>query len=224
MNLYPSILTSSLIEFKKQLTWIAQSQVVEVIQIDIIDGYFADNFTLTPSDLIQVDYGELRLDFHLMTQEPIDFVQEMVPLKEHLPVRAIIAQVERMSSQGEFFQEVKKHTWKAGLSLDLYTPVEAIDPESWPELDIVQLMTIKYGFQGQEFNQNALEKITEIRQQLINHDLEIIIDGGVKKEQLNQLLKNKIGGVTVGSGFWKSDDPVGSIIKYSQLIEQAGTD
>lgn len=226
MKLYPSILTSLLTEFKKQLAWIINSQVIDVIQIDVIDGCFADNLTLTPSDLTQVNYGDLQLDFHLMTQEPMDYVRELVSIKDDLPIRAVISQVERMSAQHNYLQELRAQDWKTGLSLDLYTQVEAIDPQSWQDLDMVQLMTIKSGFQSQEFNQNALEKIVEIRRlsQEAKNDLEIIVDGGVKKKQLKLLKKHKIDGIVVGSGLWKSDDPVKAIIEYSRLIEHAHSD
>lgn len=223
MKLYPSILTSSLAEFEQQINHCKDSGVIEVIQIDIIDGYFADNLTISPIDIAQLDFGEIKLDFHLMTEEPLDFVQEIAGLKEYLPVRAIIGQIERMSDQQDFLQEVKLHGWKTGLSLDLYTPVESINPESWQVLDIAQIMTIKAGFQGQDFNSSTLEKTAEIKQ-LSQGDLEIIVDGGVKENQLKELLEDKINGVTVGSGFWKTADPIIAIQEYSQLIDQADSD
>ncbi|MBU0576254.1 hypothetical protein KJ654_01155, partial [Patescibacteria group bacterium] len=171
----------------------------------------------------QIDYGDLQLDLHLMTEEPMDFVREIVALKEYLPVRAVIAQVERMSHQGEFLAEIKKYSWKAGLSLDLYTPVEAIDPESWQDLDIVQLMTIRAGFQSQEFKQNALEKLVEIRQ-LAKSDVEIIVDGGVKIEYIELLAEAEVDGVTVGSGLWRATNPIQAIKEYSQLMDQTNND
>lgn len=217
MNLYPSILTPSTEEYQQQLSFVMDSQVVKVIQVDIVDGIFTDNLTLTPLDLINIDHGDLEIDFHLMTEEPMDYVQELISIKDHLPIRSVIAQIERMSSPQSYLEEVKVQGWKAGFSLDLYTPVSAIDIDCWEDLDIVQLMTIESGFQGQEFNHRAFEKLTEIYQHT-QSEIEIIIDGGVKADLLPFLNEKQVGGATVGSGFWQASDPVAAIQQYSQLM------
>ncbi len=214
MNLYPSLLTSSIDEYQKQLDFIIDSGVIKVIQVDIVDGHFANNLTITPLDLIGIDHGNLKIDFHFMTEEPIDYVRELVEIKDELPIHAVISQVERMGSQSEYIQELKAQGWKTGLSLDLYTPVSAIDKNTWQDLDITQLMTIESGFQGQKFKQNALEKIVEIKKQA-KKDIEIIADGGVKLEQLEILAKHQVSGVAVGSGIWQTDDPIAALHQYS---------
>ena len=99
MKLHPSLLTDSVDQYQQQLELILSSQLIEVAQVDVIDGHFADNITLTPADLVNFDYGQLQLDFHLMTEEPMDYVYELIEHQDLLPVRAVIAQVERMSSQ-----------------------------------------------------------------------------------------------------------------------------
>jgi len=214
MNLYPSLLTSSIDEYQKQLDFIIDSGVIKVIQVDIVDGHFANNLTITPLDLIGIDHGNLKIDFHFMTEEPIDYVRELVEIKDELPIHAVISQVERMGSQSEYIQELKAQGWKTGLSLDLYTPVSAINKNTWQDLDIIQLMTIESGFQGQKFKQNALEKIVEIKKQA-KKDIEIIADGGVKLEQLEILAKHQVSGVAVGSGIWQTDDPIAALHQYS---------
>lgn len=217
MNLYPSILTSSTDEYQQQLSLVLDSGVVGVVQVDIVDGDFAENLTITPLDLVGIDHGGLELDFHLMTEEPMDYVRELVSIKEDLPIRAVISQVERMSFPKNYLEEVKSQGWKVGLSLDLYTHTSAIDKDIWNELDIIQLMTIEAGFQGQQFNQSALKKIAEIKK-LAKKDLEIIIDGGVKINHASILEKNQVNGVTVGSGLWQADDPIVALQQYSQLM------
>ncbi|MBT3249912.1 MAG: hypothetical protein HN846_04645 [Candidatus Pacebacteria bacterium] len=217
MNLYPSLLNLSIEEYQQQLDLVLNSGVIKVIQVDIIDGHFADNLTITPLDLVGIDHDELEIDFHLMTEEPMDYVRELVEIKDGLPIRAIIAQVERMSFQLEYVQELKAQGWKVGLSLDLHTPVSAIDENVWDELDIIQLMTIESGFQGQKFNQHALEKIIEIKK-LAKKDVEIIVDGGVKADLADLLTEYGVGGVAMGSGIWRATEPLDAIHQYSQLM------
>lgn len=219
MKLFPGILTNSIDEFNQQLAIARQHKEIKQVQIDVVDGYFADNLTLTPLDLIQADYGDLQLDFHLMTEEPLDFVNELVAVKNYLPIRAVIAQIERMSFQAEYFQLVKQHDWVPGISLDLYTPLDSIDESSWPELELVQLMTIKAGFQKQEFQKKALAKIEPLRDRA-KQVLEITLDGGIKKAEAELAVEVGADGIVVGSGLWQAPDPVEAINQYLAVINQ----
>ncbi len=218
MTIYPSILTGSLQEAQEQLDLAKSLDGVETVQLDILDGLFADNVTLTPSDFAQLDFGELHCDLHLMTEEPMDFVFEAIEHKKRLPIRSIIGQVERMSYQLDFMETVMKHTWKAGLSLNIFTPIEAVDESSWYDLNVVQLLAIEAGFQGQEFRPVVLEKVENVLRlrQEIRSDFEIIIDGGIGVSELEKLLKFEVEGVAVGSELWQAGDLQ---LAYTQLTE-----
>lgn len=209
LAIYPSILTDEWEVFREQLDFLkSESKLFSLVQVDVIDGQFADNLTLTPLDCLDFDFGSLQIDFHLMTEEPLDYVQEIIDVKDQLPIRSFIAQVERMSSQKDFIEELQKLKLKVGLSLDLHTSLEAIDEGSWTELNIVQIMGVKAGFQGQKFNPQALEKIELVRQKLdsLGSRAEIILDGGVKLDNLAEIKKTNLNSVVIGSALWQLDD------------------
>lgn len=212
MNIYPSILTDSLTEAQSQLDRLLELPQGQfgsgVVQFDIIDGYFVDNVTLTPIDLVDLNMEGLSSDLHLMVEEPMDFVYEAIELRESLPIRSIIAQLERMSSQQDFVKEVKANGWQVGLSLDLHTPVTEIEDQLWSELDMVQIMTIEAGFQGQEFEKIGWEKIEEARDKRSSLGLsfELIVDGGVEQSHLSKLARLGVDGVAVGSALWQASD------------------
>lgn len=217
MNLYPAILTGSNKEAQQQVMWIASYSKIRTVQVDIIDGQFVENVTITPSDLPMIDFGELSIDLHLMAEEPLDFVYEALEHKDVLSIRSIIAQVERMSSQVDYVETVQKNGWQVGFSLDAFTPFDAIDEASWDAVDIVQLMGIEAGFQGQEFRPATLENIKNlvaIREQL-GRNFEIIIDGGVKPDVVQKIEAAGADSVVVGSGLWKSDDLTQAVTTYS---------
>lgn len=209
MKLYPAILTDSVEEVEQQLQLVKSLRSVEAVQIDIIDGVFADNLTVTPIDLINLDFGELKLDFHLMVEEPLDYLNEIVQYQKFLPIRAVLGQIERMSSQDEFIELTKKSGFLAGLSIDLFTPITEIKESLISKLDVVQLMSIEAGFQGQKFDERVIKKIIELNKirNTKNNKLEIILDGGIKEAHLEQLKKLKADGVAVGSWLWKNDKP-----------------
>ena len=209
MRFYPALLSDSIEVIDQQLQ-IAQSiPQVQTVQVDILDGLFADNLTVFPSELTDLNFGNLKLDLHLMVEEPIDFVHETLSYASSLPIRAYIAQVEKMSFQDQFVEEVKKTKSLAGLSLDIFSPLEAIDEKVLPHLDCIQLMAIEAGFQGQQLSELVYQKIKDLKKilQTNNLKIEIIVDGGVKLNNLLELKKAGVDSVAVGSMLWSASNP-----------------
>lgn len=219
-QVYPAILSDSMDVVAEQLE-IAQELPIETVHLDVIDGYFTDNLTITPDDLTETDFGDKLVDFHFMVNEPVDFILESVVFKENLPIRAMIAQVERMGSQDEYLAEVKRHGWKAGLALDLYTPLDAIDEASWSELDVILLMGVKAGFQQQTFVPAVLEKVSEARALLKerNLDIEIILDGGVTLDTAKEMIVSGATSLTMGSSLWKAEDQSAVVEEVQELFK-----
>lgn len=213
INIYPSLLSDQLSELQSQAAKIIDQNPDSTVQIDIIDGKFAENLTCTPSDLADLDLGDLELDFHLMTEEPMDFVHELIDIKSQLRIRAVIGQVERMSSQNFFLKEVEQQQWLPGLSLDLFTPVEAIDDDSWEMIKVIQVMGVEAGFQGQDFHPSALNVLKEVKSKCLQHEVELIVDGGVNFETISSIIKAGADSVVVGSVLWKSESISATIDK-----------
>ena len=221
MNLYPSILTDSIEKVQEQLDLVKEINGISTVQIDIIDGFFADNLTVTPLDLVGLDFGDLKIDLHLMVEEPMDTFLEIEGLASKLPIRAVIAQIERMTFQEDFLSEVKRRNWLAGLSLDLYTPFDSLDKNKscLQYLDIIQIMSIEAGFQNQKFNDLALGKIKEANLLRNNQgkDWEILVDGGVKLGNIEKIIKVGVTGVAVGSELWNAENLEETIRKFLEL-------
>ncbi len=218
MKVTPAILTDSFATLQQQVDLVKYSPEIEAVQIDIIDAEFADNITVTPLDLTVGDYAPLKLDFHLMTDEPLDFVYECEAIKDYLPIRRIYGQIERMSHQEDFLWAVKANNWQAGLALDLFTPVEEIEEAVWPNLQYVLLMAVEAGAQHQTFKDLVLEKIQEIRELTVGKEpIHITVDGGVKPNNAIKVLTAGANEVNVGSAIWTSPDPLYVIEQISQL-------
>jgi ribulose-phosphate 3-epimerase len=206
-KIIPAILSGSIEEIQRQVDLVKQIPEFEAVQIDIVDAIFADNHTVSPQDLLAVDFGKLKIDFHLMTEEPMDYVWEMEEHAKQLPIRAVYGQVEKMSYQEAFLEEVKKQDWKAGLALNLYTPVEEITDDAWDWSDSILLMAVEAGEQGQSFNSLVFEKI-KLMQEKMNQNAEpvkISVDGGIKLENLDQLLAAKVDELAIGSALFADE-------------------
>ncbi len=208
-NLYPTILTGSRSTFIDQVRLVRTFPDVKTVQVDVIDGLVADNLTLSPADLLDVEFYDLSLDFHLMVEEPLDYLYEILEYQSHLPVRGVLGQLERMSNQREFIELTRGSKLWAGLSLDLFTPLEEIDQQALSQLNLIQLMSVEMGFQGQQFNSSIFAKLTQLVQlkREFGYPFEIVIDGGVNKENFLQLLKTGADSLAVGSWLWKNNNP-----------------
>jgi len=219
LGLYPSVLTESMKQASYQLAVADGHPDLRTVQLDIIDGYFADNVTLTPADFSDCSFGHLTADIHLMVEEPLDYLGECVVNRTALPIRTVLGQIEKMSSIDDFIEAVSQQGWGAGLSLDLYTPLEEVSDDQLRELTALQLMGIEAGFQGQTLHPGVVYKIEQLagRCRDCGHRLEIIIDGGVKLDNVEQLIDNGVHGVVVGSEIWQANQPDQVIDAYLRL-------
>lgn len=202
MQIYPSILTNSLELAQKQLDLVSGN--VATVQIDIIDGVYAPTKTITIQDAVQLHSDTLTYDFHLQTVNPVQFLDTWISSAQ---TRAIYGQIEQMSSQQQFLQRVHALDIKAGLSVDLLTPVSLIDMNALKHLDVLQIMSIYAGTQGDVFQDGAVEKIREARALIDTHhlDCELIVDGGITPETWKQCKQIGADSASVGSFLWKAE-------------------
>ncbi len=207
MIILPALLESDVDVMAEKLAMVADDGRLKTVQIDVLDGTLRPVLTATPYDLVDLDWGELTADFHLMTQDPLDYVWELAAQGSAIPVRAVAGQVERMSEQTAFLQAIRERGWKAGLALDLDTPLESIDDSSWRLLDQVLLMAVPLGQQGQSFDEHVLGKLEELEELKREYGVnpEVLVDGGIKPAELGQLAQLGASGAAVGSYLWSGD-------------------
>lgn len=200
MKIIPAILTDDL----GQLTSLeAKAEgVVDRIQIDVIDNKFANNSTVDPAVLKNI-VTSLSLDFHLMVKDPLEWIEHCVANEKN----RIIGQIEFMQNQSEFIDKVKLFGCLPGLGIDLETPIQKLGQAVLATIDILLLMSVKAGWDHQEFDLNVFDKIkeaVEIRKKL-NLKFKISIDGGVTKELINQMTSFGVDEVFVGKRIFDPD-------------------
>ena len=193
VEIIPTILTGNPIEAKEMVTEL--EEFCDRIQIDIIDGTFADNKTIDPSALSDVD-STLKFDFHLMTKEPIDWVERAV----RAGADRVIGHIEQMQNQRDFVGKVQETGVSVGLAIDLGTPVSQIEPEILTSLDVVLVLSVKAGWGGQEFDPSVLKKIEKLAQLKLKDitPFKICVDGGVTEENIKKIVASGADEVAVG--------------------------
>jgi len=156
--------------------------VVSRVQIDIEDGMFVDRLTIFPSDLADVEWGQLAVEYHLMVDDPTEWIEECVRANAY----KIIGQVERMGNQELFVEDVVRQGIMPGLALELFTPVSALDRKALEKVQTVLLLAIPTGPSGSKLDERIYEKIQALRKIYTGT---IFVDGGINPETYKQVLR-----------------------------------
>lgn len=200
MDIIPAILTDNPQEAQELIG--KADGVAKRVHIDIIDGVFADNKTIDPSALNDVDHS-LLLDFHLMVNEPVRWVEKCVRAGGD----RIIGHVEMMNSVSEFISEVTEAGLSPGLAFDLNTPIEQVEKQLLTDVDVVLVMSVVAGFGGQKFHTIALEKIAKLNKIRASDvsPFRICDDGGITIEYLDDVRAKGADEVVLGQRIFQGD-------------------
>lgn len=195
----PSILHDSIEEVQQSIRRFSLlSPRPHTVQIDIVDGEFAEELTIEARAIRELDFCGMAVDVDLMTLEPAGHVREVANVPG---VRWVIGLVDRMSSMEEFVDEVEAAGLGAGLSLDLYTPFSAIPEALLPRLKAVQVMCGPAGKQGQEFSFSAMPVLQEAMKTKLAglHTYKVFADIGLRPDTIPFAQRAGAQGFVVGS-------------------------
>ncbi|MBU1256618.1 hypothetical protein KKA49_02955 [Patescibacteria group bacterium] len=178
INIVPAILEKSLKEFEEKLSLVWGN--VSRVQVDIIDGKFAEIITIGPEDLGQID-TVVAFDAHLMVEKPEEWINRCVAGG----IDRVFGQVEKMEDKVAFIGDAQAEGLMVGLAYDIDTPLDGLE-EYINDLDAVLLMAVKAGEQGREFDERVLEKIKAVRK--LSKTVDIVVDGGLNVENIKRCI------------------------------------
>lgn len=200
LEIIPSILTNDPNELKEKLE--RCEGLVDRVHIDIIDGIFAKNKTIDPSALSDLE-TEVKLDFHLMVKEPVNWVEKCV----RGGADRIIGQIEYMRDQIEFVGKVQEVGASIGLAVDLATDIGKLDAVILTNLDVVLVMSVAAGFGDQKFDERALNKIKRLDEIRVRDDTpyRICVDGGITLDRVDDTRRAGVDEVAIAWRIFKGD-------------------
>jgi len=173
--------------------------VTNLVQVDIVDGKFAANKTIGPATVAKF-LTNANLEAHLMVKYPLNFVDDLVKI-EH--VSKIIFPYEIEGNHHDYIYQVKNNLKQVGLSINPGTPIEAI-LHLLDDLDMLLVLGVEPGRQGQEFKEEVLDKIRAVKK--IAPGLPVELDGGLRFENVSNIKEAGVDFIAAGSILYKADD------------------
>ena len=208
IKIAPSILSADFSRLGEDIQAVDRAGA-DYIHIDVMDGHFVPNITIGP---LVVDalrkVTEKPLDVHLMIESPDLYIPEFAKAGADI----ITVHQEAVPHLHRTIQLIKSFGKKAGVSLNPATPVETLDV-ILDELDLVLVMSVNPGFGGQAFIPSTLEKIRALRQRITQRGLatELEVDGGVKLDNIREVVAAGADVLVTGSAVFNTDDYAATI-------------
>ncbi len=215
IKIAPSILSADFSRLGEDIQAVDRAGA-DYIHVDVMDGHFVPNITIGPLVVDALRKVTAKpLDVHLMIENPDLYITEFAEAGADI----ITVHQEAVPHLHRTIQLIKSLGKKAGVSLNPATPVETLDV-ILDELDLVLIMSVNPGFGGQAFIPSALDKISALRQRITQRGLatEIEVDGGIKIDNIRQVVAAGADVLVAGSAVFNTDDYAATI---SALRENA---
>ena len=171
----PSILAA---DFASLATEVASvNDYADLLHVDIMDGHFVPNLSLgIPVVEALRRHSELPFDCHLMTTNPVAYLEELARAGANL----VTMHIEAVPDPRAAAAAAADQGLGFGLVINPGTPYTAVEP--FVEVcDLVVIMSVEPGYGGQSFIDSVLHEVEAARNSIDSQGLraDIEIDGGI---------------------------------------------
>lgn len=202
VQIIPAILATTEAEYKEQVASInsADELVGGMVHIDFADGKYVSNRTIYWEPYEKYP-PVLEKQAHLMVADPAEFISRL----SEFGFKSVIFHL-GVGKEDHVIEMVKQRQMEVGLALNPEVELEKLEPYL-NKIDIVLLMAIHPGKQGQKFMPESLERVKEVARLRSENGLsfKIGVDGGVSTENIKDLVEAGVDYVVMGSHLTKGD-------------------
>ena len=183
----------------------------DIFHIDFMDGSFVPNFGMGLQDFEMVRSSTQKtVDVHLMIQDPSKHVKMFATMGADI----IYIHPEADQQASRTLDVIRGMGKKAGIAINPGTSVENI-LELLPLIDYVMVMTVNPGFAGQKYLEFVNPKIEKLVKLAEDFNFEILVDGAISPEKIQQLNGIGVTGFVLGTSalFGKKD-------RYDEILNK----
>jgi ribulose-phosphate 3-epimerase len=207
-KLIPAILTHTIQETQNRLSPV--ENLATTVQVDIMDGILVPDTTIQPDTLFTVS-SKLSYEFHMMVAQPETYLLSF----KNENIHTIILHIESSGDISTLITQIKILNKRVGLAISPETPLSHLEA-FLHRLDMVLVMTVHPGKDGQQFMPEMLERIEYIRTK--NPTIDIEVDGGINEKTLLQCKKAGANRFVVGSALYHAKDITKTFKKLERII------
>lgn len=216
-QIVPSILSADFANLATDIGKVEKAGIT-LLHVDIMDGHFVPNLTMGPPVVKSIRKAtKVSLDLHCMIENP----DQYVPLFAEAGADQMSVHQEACRHLDRTIRLVQEHGMKAGVVVNPGTPINTLE-DVLDIADYILVMSVNPGFEAQKFIPNSLNKIRRLAQIREERRLKfaIEIDGGVSKDNVQEIVRAGCDWLVAGSAVFHSADPAQTVKELQQL---AGT-
>ncbi len=187
------------------------------IHCDVMDGRFVPNITFgMPVIAAMKKHTSKPLDVHLMIVEPEKYITDFAKAGADW----LTIHLEASTHLHRSVQQIHQNGMKAGVSINPHTNVSLLE-DIIADLDLVLVMSVNPGFGGQKFIENTYSKILRLREMILRHNSNALIevDGGIDFNNHVKLVEAGADVLVAGNTVFNAKDPTSAIHHLKHLTQ-----
>lgn len=202
-QLAPSIISADFKDLQSQLN-IIEGGGIRHLHLDVMDGVYVPALSFGIPFIRSIRSGTgLIFDVHLMVEDPERYIIDLFDAGADI----IILHVEAVKDLVGALKEIKNHGLRAGVALNPETPLTVLTDEIFDLVDVINVMSVEPGCEGQKFIRETIEKISDLKKKinLTGREIEIEVDGDINIQNVDKILMAGADIIVSGRAIFEGD-------------------